>query len=196
MSKISDSPMILVPGPLPVKSGAEIGPERRRTDRYPFTAESHVVEVRSQTRVAGRSSDLGLGGCFIDVLSPFPVGSLVRVRLERDRSVFEAGAKVCYSQQSMGMGLMFTEVKPEHQTILRTWVAELSGEPLPEPVLAPSESDLETSEPEVASPEPDAEESLTVLQLQQVLNELINLMILKKVIGQAEGKALLRKLFQ
>ena len=185
MSKTSDNPMILVPGPLPGKSEIESGPERRAAVRYPFTAAAGVVDLRTQARVTGRSSDLGLGGCFIDVLSPFALGSLVRVRLEREQNVFEAVAKVSYSQQSMGMGLAFTEAKAEHLAVLKAWIAELSGEALPEPKVS-------TVEPIV---EPDSGEISAVLHLQQVLNELINLMVRKKVISAVEGTALLRKIF-
>jgi hypothetical protein len=181
MSKISDKPLILVPGPMPVKSETGKGAERRRVDRYPFTAAADIVDLRSQTRVTGRSSDLGLGGCYIDILSPFGVGSAVRVRLEREENVFEAMASVTYSQVSMGMGLAFTEVKPEHLTVLRAWVAELSGEALPEPDAAAA--------PEYAT-------LSTVLNLQQVLNELVSLMVRKKVISDTEGAALLRQIFR
>jgi len=181
MSKISDKPMIVVPGPMPVASEIGNGPERRRVVRYPFTAAAEIMDVSSQARVAGRSSDLGLGGCYIDILSPFALGAAVRVRLERDQKVFEAMATVTYAQLSMGMGLAFTEVKPEHQAVLRAWVAELSGEELPE-------SDVAAS--------PEAGMLSTVLNLQQVLNELVGIMVRKKLINETEGAALLRKIYK
>jgi hypothetical protein len=182
MSKISDKPLILVPGPKPVKSETGEGVERRRIDRYPFTAAAEIVDLRSQTRVSGRSSDLGLGGCYIDILSPFGLGSAVRVRLEREENVFEAMATVTYAQVSMGMGLAFTEVKPEYQSVLRAWVAELCGEALPE-------LDGAAAGPEYAT-------LSTVLNLQQVLNELVSLMVRKKFISDTEGAALLRQIFR
>lgn len=173
--------MILAPGPLSDKSEIETGPELRAAVRYPFTAAADVVDLRTQARVTGRSSDLGPGGCFIDLLSPFAAGALVRVRLEREHKVFEAVAKVSYTQQSLGMGLAFTKVKAEHQMVLRSWIAELSGEALPEINASAAES--------------DSGEISAVLHLQQVLNELINLMVRKKVISAVEGTALLRKIF-
>src|SRR5258705_4521519 len=128
MSKTSNSSMTLASGALPDKSEIEKQPERRLAVRYPFTATAEIMDLRSNTRVTGRSSDLGLGGCYIDILSPFTVGSLVRVRLEREKKVFEAMAIVSYDEQSFGMGLAFTEVQPEHQSILPSWIAELTGE--------------------------------------------------------------------
>ena len=42
-------------------------------------------------------------------------------------------AVVKYALVSMGMGLAFTEIKPEHQAILQKWISELSGERVTEP---------------------------------------------------------------
>jgi len=182
MSKISDKPMGVVPGPMPAESELGNGPERRRAVRYPFTAAAEIIDLSSHVRVTGRSSDLGLGGCYIDILSPFALGSAVLVRLEREKKVFEAMAKVMYAQHSMGMGLAFTEVKPEYQAVLQGWVAELGGEAMPK-------FDLAAAGPESGN-------LSTLLSLQQVLNELVSLMVRKKLINETEGAALLRKLYQ
>jgi len=182
MSKISDKPMGVAPGPMPAESELGNGPERRRAVRYPFTAAAEIIDLSSHARVTGRSSDLGLGGCYIDILSPFALGSAVLVRLEREKKVFEAMAKVMYAQHSMGMGLAFIEVKPEHQAVLHVWVAELGGEAMPK-------FDLAATGPESGN-------LSTVLSLQQVLNELVSLMVRKKLINETEGAALLRKLYQ
>jgi hypothetical protein len=182
MSEHSDKSQILVPAPTPVESEMENGPERRRVVRYPFTAAAEVTDLRSETRVTGRSSDLGLGGCYIDILSPFGAGCEVHVRLEREQHVFEAAATVTYAQFSMGMGLAFTEVKPEYQAVLQAWVADLGGKDLPK-----SSATAGAPESEIRS---------TVLDLQQTLNELINLMVRKRVITEDEGTALLRQVFR
>ena len=182
MSERSDKPLILVPGPMPVESDKGDGPERRRAVRYPFTASAEIMDLRSHTRVTGRSSDLGLGGCYIDIISPFAVGSPVSVRLKREQHVFEAMATVTYSQMSFGMGLSFTEVKPEHQAVLQAWVAQLSGKGL--------------SESHASATRPESEILPTLLNLQQILNELVNLMVRKKVIDETEGSALIRRIFR
>ena len=180
MSKIPNNSMTLAPGSLTDKPKIE-REERRCAVRYPFTATAEIMDLRSNTRVTGRSSDLGLGGCYIDILSPFTAGSPVRVRLEREKKVFEAMATVSYAQQSFGMGLAFTEIKAEHQSVLQAWIAELRGE-APPPTSA-------------SVAECDSEQTSAVLHLQEVLNELINLMARKKVINAVEATALLRKIF-
>jgi hypothetical protein len=180
MSEHSDKSLTFVPGSLPVASGTMIEIERRRDIRYPFTAVAEVLDERSQVCVKGRTSDLGRGEFYIDTLSAFAVGAIVRVRVEHHHHVFEAAAKVTYAHLSMGMGLTFTKIKPEHQTVLNSWMAELTGECPPEP-------DVTVAEPE-ESPLP------AILNLQQVLNDLINSLVRNRILNENEGMKLLRRM--
>ena len=93
MSERSDMPIVF-PAPLPEEHAKGGGPERRAQVRYPFTAAAEVYDLGSQTRVTGRCSDLGPGGCYVDTLSPLVVGAVVKVRIERDMREFEASAVV------------------------------------------------------------------------------------------------------
>src|ERR1700733_11664883 len=52
--------------------------ERRGGDRHLVTASAEVIELSSGARFTTRTTDLGPGGCFIDTLTPFPVGAHVR----------------------------------------------------------------------------------------------------------------------
>jgi hypothetical protein len=172
----------MVPGPVPVALETTIDPERRQAIRYPFTAAAEIIELSSQTRVIGRTSDLGLTGCYVDTLTSLPVGAIVRIRMDRDLRVFEALGTVIYAALSMGMGLTFTKIKPEHQAVLEAWMAGLSGDQLPEP--------------EVVATGREAGMLSAVLSLRQVLNELINLTVRKGIINENEGAALLRRMFR
>lgn len=182
MSEHSDKPLIMVPGPVPGASGSTSVQERRTTPRFPFTAAAEVFDIGSQARVVGRSSDLGPEGCYIDTISPFAVGAAVRVRLEHELHEFEARAIVKYAHKSMGMGLVFNEIEPEHQAVLQKWIAELAGERSPESV--------------VLATNPGAGMAPAIGNLRQVLNELIDLMIRRRVISEKEGAGLLRKMFR
>ena len=51
-------------------------------------------------------------------------------------------------------------------------------------------------EPDAVATEPEAGPLSAVLNLQQALNELINLMVRKKIINENEGAALLRRMFR
>jgi hypothetical protein len=181
MSKRSNMP-IVIPAPLSEEQAKVGGPERRRQVRFSFTAAAEVFELRSQTRVTGRCSDLGSGGCYVDTLSPFTVGSVVSVRIVCDSRELEAAAIVTYAHASMGMGLAFTEIKREYQNVLRSWIANLGGE-------QPREPTVSTTGPETGELDANANVRL-------VLNELITLLIRKKLITENEGAGLLRQMFR
>jgi hypothetical protein len=99
--------------------------KRRSVRRCPFVASAEVTELRSGALLSARTSELGLGGCYVDALNPFPKGALVGLRILRDRGVFETKAKVVYCDPRFGMGLAFTEMTPDQRSLLETWLAEI-----------------------------------------------------------------------
>jgi hypothetical protein len=102
--------------------------KQRAVRRCPFVASAEVVDLSSDTRISGRTSELGVGGCFIKTPDPFPEGTLVRLRIFRDQGVFETKAKVVYShsiQLGSGMGLTFKEMAPSQRSLLEDWLAEI-----------------------------------------------------------------------
>jgi hypothetical protein len=108
-------------------------PFRRATRRCSFVAAVEVTELQTDTRISARTSEISLGGCYVDMLGPFPVGSLVQLRIVRDDGVFEAKARVAYSQQGFGMGLQFIDMTPESRTVLQGWLAEMLSRLTPTP---------------------------------------------------------------
>lgn len=98
---------------------------RRSVLRCPLVASVEVTELRSGTLLSARTSELGLGGCYVDALNPFPEGTLVGLRILRDQGVFETKARVVYCDPSFGMGLAFTEMTPDQRSLLEAWLAEI-----------------------------------------------------------------------
>jgi hypothetical protein len=88
-------------------------------------ASAEVTETSSGTRLSARTSEVGLGGCYIDSLNPFPEGTLVQLRILRDEGVFETNARVAYCDPRFGMGLAFTEITPDQKSLLESWLADL-----------------------------------------------------------------------
>src|SRR5882757_11478706 len=129
------------------------GKERRSEPRYPFAAMVEATEIRSNTKINGRISDIGVGGCYVEVMSPFAIGADLKVRITRNEQTLTAKAKVLYSTGGMGMGLIFTGVDPDQRHILHHWVGELSGSGV---------SPLSPHEAETASlPAPDSSSQTT-----------------------------------
>jgi hypothetical protein len=161
----------------PNKSGDS---ERRVQQRFSFTADAEVIELHSQARVTGRCSDLGPGGCYVDTLAPFAVGAEVRIRLSREMREFSAAAIVTYAQVPLGMGLRFVEIPREHQDLLNSWIAELSG-----------------GRPAAGSPAGSESASTNEsTNMMIVLNQLIALLVRKKILTENEGAGFLRRMFR
>jgi hypothetical protein len=101
--------------------------ERRRAPRYPFIAEAEVIETASDTKLGAKTSDLSIGGCFLDMINPSPVGTDIRVRISHAGITFTACGKVVFILPPMGMGVVFTGIEDNQLAILQKWLAELSS---------------------------------------------------------------------
>lgn len=150
--------------------------ERRGADRHVFTASAEVVELSSGVRFSARTTDLGPGGCFVDTLLPFPVGAKVHVSVRKDKTQFETGGVVVYSQEGLGMGIEFDALGPSQRLALDLWLRELTGGRIgvtPEAGPAPRESAPASALRHAA------------------LVRLVRLMIEKRILTDAEGASVL-----
>src|SRR2546430_17578310 len=102
-----------------IKRSKPLQPAKKRSvRRCPLVASAEGTEPRSGALLSARTSELGLGGCYIDALNPFPEGTLVGVRILRDQVVFETKAKVVDCDPRVGLGLAFTQITPDQRTLL------------------------------------------------------------------------------
>jgi hypothetical protein len=109
---------------VPLESSAS--PDKKRAvRRCQLVASAEVTEREAQTRISARVSEIGLGGCYVDTLSPFPTGTLVQIRIIRDGGAFECEAKVVYVHESFGMGIAFTNIALDQRRLLQNWIAGL-----------------------------------------------------------------------
>jgi hypothetical protein len=99
--------------------------KQRSVRRCPLVASAEVTELGSGTLLSARTSELAIGGCYVDSLNPFPEGTLVGLRILRDQGVFETKARVVYCDPSFGMGLAFTEMPPDQRSLLEGWLIEI-----------------------------------------------------------------------
>jgi len=100
--------------------------EHRSAARLPFLTEAEVMEPPAGTWLKTRLSDLSLSGCYVDTLHPLPVGARIRLRVVRNKIIWEALAIVIYSQPRLGMGVSFTQLSPEQQSVLKDWLADVA----------------------------------------------------------------------
>ena len=102
--------------------------EKRRSPRYSFIASAELIEEKADVRIASRVSELSLHGCYLDMMNPFPTGTLVLVKIAAGDAFFEAKSKIVYSQMNMGAGVGFLEVAAPSQEVLERWLDEAERE--------------------------------------------------------------------
>jgi len=98
--------------------------ERRRTPRYIFIASAELYEERTDVRVASRVSELSLYGCYLDMMNPFPEGTLILLKIFAGDLTFQSKAKIIYATPNVGAGVLFMDVEPKYDYILRRWLDE------------------------------------------------------------------------
>lgn len=97
----------------------------RSVPRYTFIADAEVVESGTKAHLTARISEIGLRGCYIDLLNPLPAGLNILVKIFKNNQTFEEEAQVVYAHPTMGMGVVFTRMNPDHQRVLEGWIQNL-----------------------------------------------------------------------
>jgi hypothetical protein len=104
--------------------GGRMERERRRTPRYIFIASAELYEEQSDVRVASRVSELSLHGCYLDMMNPFPPGTIILLKIFAGDLTFQSKARVIYATQNMGAGVAFLDVEEKYKYILERWMEQ------------------------------------------------------------------------
>lgn len=100
---------------------------RRKHPRYPCTG---GVELRQQEGAPvawGNLSDISLTGCYVEIQSTLPVGSMVGFLLRAHNLDVKGRGVVKTSHHAVGMGLAFLHLSPEDQQNLEFLIGTLAG---------------------------------------------------------------------
>jgi hypothetical protein len=160
--------------------------EKRRHPRFPFSTGGEAFDPQANVRVTGRLSDISRSGCYMDTISPFSINAAIILTITREGRTFKTKAKVVYSLNGMGMGMMFTTMEPEQARVLDAWLAELGGLIHLEP---------DPAKPDAATPEALVDAAPVVDQeLRDIVRELIVVLSRKSIVGDVEAMAMMRKL--
>jgi len=91
-------------------------------------------------------TDLSLGGCYLEIASPFPVSTRVTLTMRANGIDLKTEGVVRVMHPEKGMGVEFTKATAEHRALLEKFLGLLTESPgmLPELLVEPE--GLETSE--------------------------------------------------
>ena len=82
--------------------------ERRRGPRYPFIASAELIEQKADVRIASRISELSMNGCYLDMMNPFPTGTIVVVKISAGKDFFPIQRKNRLFTNEHGRGRIFS----------------------------------------------------------------------------------------
>lgn len=149
--------------------------ERRTNDRQMFTVTAEVVEFVTGARFSSRTMDLGPGGCFVDTTNPLPVSTKVQLKLTKGQTTLQTGGTVVYSQNGLGMGIAFSNLEPEQQKSLDSWLSGMAAE---RPLAAKPAEEGTRATPNQLS---DA----------RAIKRLLRLLVMKGIFTEAEASSVL-----
>ncbi|MFZ1159882.1 MAG: PilZ domain-containing protein [Candidatus Sulfotelmatobacter sp.] len=86
--------------------------ERRGSPRIKVRAPVELHTEESTSPIRGATTDLSLGGCYIDTFFPFAFGTTIELKLQLDDTLLVLGAVVTCDPQ-VGNGIKFTRMLPE-----------------------------------------------------------------------------------
>jgi hypothetical protein len=100
---------------------------RRRHERFKCHGGADVRMLVTMATGFGTLADLSLGGCYIEMLTPFAAGHEVELtlRVNETGDTFRTRGVVKTSHAMVGMGVEFTGMLPKDRTVAETVVAKL-----------------------------------------------------------------------
>lgn len=101
--------------------------ERRRHPRYKCSGAVEIRLAGTQLTTWARASDVCLGGCYVELSSPFPLDTPLELTLTIVDEKIHTRAVVRSHHPGFGMGLAFMETAPQQMEALKRIIAVLSG---------------------------------------------------------------------
>lgn len=99
--------------------------EKPRARRYPFAASIELVEMESGTELHGQTTDISSFGCHVNVVTPWPTGAKVHLRIVHRGAVLSVQGTVANLRGPGSIGVVFTQMEEKEQSVLDRWLTEL-----------------------------------------------------------------------
>ena len=101
--------------------------ERRGAIRLKVHVSVEIHSEGSTSPIRSATSDLSLGGCYIETIFPFPIGTRLEMKLQLEDTLLLL-ATVVTSDPQVGNGIHFTRMLPEDIEQLRIFLEKAEKE--------------------------------------------------------------------
>jgi hypothetical protein len=128
------------------------GRERRAFMRHTCRIEAVVTIEGTDLSTPTIVSDLSLGGCYLEMLSPFPMSTPVELRMNPGNTTLHVHGQVRTSQSGMGMGISFTGLTPDDFERLRKLAPPDAASQKPTSVASPAKAPTASLPPPLTAP--------------------------------------------
>lgn len=119
------------------------GEDRRRFPRALYRIETQVTGEDSQGGQPGKVTDISLGGCYVEMMGPLPIDTVVGLVLNSGDTPLHLFGTIRSSQPGFGMGVEFTKMTAQDFEKLQNLVpvspeAPAPAAPLSQPLIVQS----------------------------------------------------------
>ena len=104
--------------------------ERREHPRFKVSVPVEVHAEGATAPLHCATSDLSLGGCYIESMYPFPAGTCLDLKLEAGGTLV-IPAKVVTCDPQFGNGIEFLRMLPEDKAALAKFLDQIAHQGLP-----------------------------------------------------------------
>jgi hypothetical protein len=138
------------PASTPAIDTSKKGAERRRYPRYKCEGSAEIRTDGSSVRTWATFSEVSLGGCYLEMMTTYPVDTELDLKLQFRGFEVRSWATVRITYPFLGMGIAFTDMAPEERQKLEAMIQTLVG-PGPETDSPPTATGASPATPQTAA---------------------------------------------
>lgn len=102
------------------------GAERRQHPRMKCLNSIEILPGSASASIWSKTTEMGLGGCFIEMPMPLPVGTTLKISLWVGEQKLRFSGKVVNSRPGFGIGVQFSELSPEDAEHLKEFLRSIT----------------------------------------------------------------------
>jgi PilZ domain len=159
------------------------GAEKRRSPRYKCEGSAEIREEGRDERTWATFTDISVHGCYVEATSTYPVGTILKIKLNARGCQVLAAGNVRVSYPGLGMGIAFTKMEEADRSSLRDLLGVVAGKTMDQGASSPpSPASASAVTMALALPDPSAAIRILVEYFQS-----------RQVLGRDEFVRLVRK---